>query len=214
MMMPSWTWRVSRASLVSRVSHVSHVSRVRKVVVAAVTMTLLAAMDVVMTPAIVRAHSGPPFPIVSNRIVGAYDISIWTDPDATDDGQAGGQFWVVIHAADRETGASGEVPAETRVTVAIRPAGGTDGEQHATATPVDGQVSRQFAATLMDHEGRFDVRVMVEGPLGRVELSSAVDATYDQRPAPILLVVYLLPFVAIGALWMARLRRRRVVGSR
>jgi hypothetical protein len=208
MMMRCWTWRVSRASLVS------HVSRVRKVVVAAATMTMLAAMDVVMMPAIVRAHSGPPFPIVSNRIVGAYDISIWTDPDATDDGQAGGQFWVVIHAADRGTGAIGEIPAETRATVAIRPAGGTGDERRAAATPVEGQVSRQFAAVLMDHEGRFDVRVTVEGPLGRVELSSAVDATYDQRPAPILLVVYLLPFVAIGTLWMVRLRRRRVGGSR
>ena len=60
----------------------------------------------------------------------------------------------------------------------------------------------------MDHEGRFDVRVTVDGPLGRVELSSAVDATYDERPAPILLLVYMLPFVAIGLLWIARLRRR------
>jgi hypothetical protein len=182
----------------------------------AMLVKMLVAMSIVMLPAIVRAHSGPPFPIVSNRIVGAYDISIWTDPDATSNGQDGGQFWIVIHAADRGTGAAGaagEIPAETRVTVAIRPAGGTNGEQHATATPVEGQVSRQFAALQMDHEGRFDVRVMVEGPLGSVELSSAVDATYDQRPAPILLVVYLLPFVAIGGLWMARLRRRRAAVS-
>jgi hypothetical protein len=176
-------------------------------------MILSAALLLVMMPALVRAHSGPPFPIVSNRIAGAYDISIWTDPDATDNGQAGGQFWVVIHAVDRGTGAAGEIPAETRVTVAIKPAGRTDGEQHAAAAPVDGQVSRQFAALLMDHEGRFDVRVMVEGPLGRIELSSAVDATYDQRPAPILLLVYLLPFVAIGALWMMRLRRRHAARS-
>jgi hypothetical protein len=184
---------------------------------------MLVATSIVMLPAIVRAHSGPPFPIVSNRIVGAYDISIWTDPDATDDGQAGGQFWVVIHAANRGAGAgaadaAGEIPAETRATVAIRPvgetgaAGGTGVERRAAAAPVDGQVSRQFAALRMDHEGRFDVRVTIDGPLGRVELSSAVDATYDQRPAPILLVVYLLPFVAIGALWMARLRRRRAAG--
>jgi len=33
-----------------------------------------------------HAHSGPPFPIVSSRVAGSYIISIWTDPDATDDG--------------------------------------------------------------------------------------------------------------------------------
>jgi hypothetical protein len=27
------------------------------------------------------AHSGPPFPIVSSQIAGAYDIAIWADPD-------------------------------------------------------------------------------------------------------------------------------------
>jgi hypothetical protein len=36
-----------------------------------------------------------------------------------------------------------------------------------------------------------------------------VDATYDQRPAPGLMVLYLFPFLAIGALWAKVLLRRR-----
>ena len=34
------------------------------------------------------AHDGPPYPIVSERLAGPYEVSIWTDPDATDDGSA------------------------------------------------------------------------------------------------------------------------------
>ena len=46
--------------------------------------------------ATVDAHSGPPFPIISNQIAGSYEVSVWTDPDATADGSAAGQFWVVV----------------------------------------------------------------------------------------------------------------------
>ncbi|HET7217087.1 MAG TPA: hypothetical protein VFJ02_03530, partial [Vicinamibacterales bacterium] len=49
---------------------------------------------------IARAHEGPPFPILSNYPAGSYVVSIWTDPDTTDDGSARGQFWVKLHAAN------------------------------------------------------------------------------------------------------------------
>jgi hypothetical protein len=53
------------------------------------------------------------------------------------------------------------------------------------------------------------VHLTVAGPLGTAEILSAVDATYDLRPAPALLLVYLLPFVALGGLWAKVLLRRR-----
>jgi hypothetical protein len=152
------------------------------------------------------AHSGPPFPIVSSRIAGPYDIAIWTDPDATDDAVAGGQFWVVLtpHGA-------AAIPAATRVIVAIRALDRPAGELTAEAAPVNGLVTRQFAALRMDHEGRFAVRVAVDGPLGAAQVTSEVDATYDLRPSPVLLVIYLLPFVALGLVWVKLLRRRRAL---
>lgn len=176
----------------------------------AIVSVVAFAVALVAPVARVHAHSGPPFPIVSNQLVGAYDVSLWTDPDATDDGQAAGQFWVVIQPAAR--GAT--LPSETRASVAIRPTDRGGDEQVAVAAPVNGAVSRQFAALRMDHEGRFAVRVTIDGPLGRAEVASAVDATYDQRPAPFLLVVYLIPFLAIGALWIRLLRRRRTHAAR
>ena len=62
--------------------------------------------------AAVHAHDGPPYPIVSDRVSGPYVVSIWTDPDSTDDGTPvgppgvgpGPPLWV--HAAATVTSAT------------------------------------------------------------------------------------------------------------
>lgn len=153
-----------------------------------------------------RAHDGPPFPLVTNVTSGPYLVSLWTDPDTTDDGTPGGQFWVVIHgAADGEA-----VPVSTRATVSIEPHGvDATGIRSGGTEPVNGDASRQFVALLMDREGRFDVHVNIEGPLGRGSVEAGVDATYDSRPPPGMLLLYMAPFLLVGALWLKVLLRRR-----
>ena len=79
------------------------------------------------------AHDGPPYPIVSNQVAGAYRISIWTDPDTTDDGTAGGQFWVMIDPV-----AGGSVSAQVSFRVTIRPLDRSGFPHTATALPVNG----------------------------------------------------------------------------
>jgi hypothetical protein len=153
------------------------------------------------------AHSGPPFPIVSDQIVGGYRVSIWADPDATNDGSAAGQFWVMLQPA---AGESRRVPAGTRVDVTIKPLDRAGGELTGRAAPVNGDPGRQFVALLMDHEGRFGVRVNVAGPLAAAQLETATDATYDLRPRPILTVVFVLPFILAGIVWGKLLIRRRI----
>jgi hypothetical protein len=151
------------------------------------------------------AHDGPPFPIVTNQTAGAYEISVWTDPDTTDDGTPGGQFWVTVYpAAD-----SAELPAGTRAEVSIAPVDRAGPTLVALASPVDGKPTRQFAALVMNHEGRYRVHAVVDGPLGRAEVNGEVDATYDLRPQPFLIVVFVLPFVLVGFLWVKLLLRRR-----
>ena len=69
---------------------------------------------------------------------------------------------------------------------------------------------RQFAALVMDHEGRFGVHA--SRWRGRSEPPSStrdVDATYDLRPAPILMVLFVVPFLLVGFLWVKLLVRRR-----
>jgi hypothetical protein len=51
--------------------------------------------------------------------------------------------------------------------------------------------------------------VSVDGPLGSATVESEVSATYDQRPSPILIAVYLMPFLLVGLLWARLLLRRR-----
>jgi hypothetical protein len=166
---------------------------------------------VIASPAL--AHSGPPFPIVSTQTHGPYSISIWTDPDSTDNGVAAGQFWIIIEPPTKDT----PIPDGTHATITVRPLDSTppsgprasEPAMHATAEPVRGDVTNQFAVVTLDHEGPFAVYVDVDGPLGRAGVDSRVDATYDLRPAPYMLAWYLGPFVLAGLLWTRLLLRRR-----
>jgi hypothetical protein len=174
------------------------------------TRTPLAFLTTLMTvaiPAALAAHAGPPFPIVTDAVRGLYTISIWTDPDATDDGSAGGQFWIVIESSSRGL----DVPPGTRATVSVHALNdATRGTPvSAAAAPVRGDLTNQFAAVLMDHEGPFSVHVEIDGPLGRVSVDSQVEATYDLRPPPYMLAWYLAPFLLVGFLWTRMLMRRR-----
>ena len=151
------------------------------------------------------AHDGPPYPIISNQVAGAYRISVWTDPDTTDDGSPAGRFWVMVDPAS----ASGEVQGNIRARVSIRPTDRPGRVESAWAAPVNDQPSRQYVVLLMDHEGPFAVHVEVESAAGRAALDAEVQATYDVRPPPLMLVLYLMPFLLAGLLWAKLLVRRR-----
>jgi hypothetical protein len=153
---------------------------------------------------VLRAHDGPPFPILVDRVVGPYVVSIWTDPDTTDDGTAGGQFWVRLNAVNKAP-----LPPTTRATVEIKPLDRAGAVRSARADPVRDDVTNQFVAVVMDHEGRFAVRVAIDGPLGGAAVDAEVDATYGLRPARSLIVLYAVPFVLVGLLWGKLLIRRR-----
>jgi hypothetical protein len=171
----------------------------------AVRAVTTAAAFVAVMSAGLRAHDGPPFPIVSNQAAGPYVVSLWTDPDTTDDGSAGGQFWLMVEPAASGT----SLPETTRGTVVMHPLDRAGPERTGRTEPVDGDVSRQFVALVMDHEGRFHLNVSVHGPLGPASFEAEVEGTYDARPAPIMLLVYLAPFLVVGYLWMRAMKRRR-----
>jgi hypothetical protein len=167
--------------------------------------TALAALTILAAHITLRAHSGPPYPIVTDAVRGPYAISIWTDPDATDDGSAGGQFWIVIGLSAK----GGSPPADTRATVSVRALNQSSTPTIATTEPVRGDVTNQFGAVVMNHEGAYTVLVEVSGSLGRASIESMVDATYDLRPPPYMLAWYLAPFLLAGLLWTRLLLRRR-----
>jgi hypothetical protein len=169
----------------------------------------LAALAVLAVQDSLRAHSGPPFPIVTDAVRGPYTISIWTDPDTTDNGTPAGQFWIVIASSTKGT----RLPAETRATLSVQPSAPPSPSQatvqSARTEPVRGDVANQFGAVLMDHEGSYAVHIEVTGPMGVASIDAMVEATYDLRPPPYMLVWYLFPFVIAGFLWTRLLLRRR-----
>jgi hypothetical protein len=167
-------------------------------------------MLAVLSGSILSAHTGPPFPIVSNKVEGAYEVSVWTDPDSTDDGSAAGRFWVTL----RPAGGKSPLPSDTRVNVSLVSLDRQGETRAGAAAPLADDPAHRYVALVMDHEGRFRVRVAIEGPLGTAATEADVDATYDLRPAPYLIVVYMLPFLLIGFLWIKlMLRRRRTAKS-
>jgi hypothetical protein len=155
----------------------------------------------------VNAHEGPPFPLFVDRKVDPYVVSVWTDPDV---GEA--LFFVIVSAKD---GAA--LPWDLFVNVGVQPVSGRLVETVYSAQRefVQGQVQYRVQVHF-DAEELWRVRVRLEGPLGDVETVETVEATppgYGRWD----LLIYLLPFLAIGTLWaiaMVRKIKRRTEPQR
>jgi len=152
---------------------------------------------------IVSAHEGPPFPLVVDQKADPYVVSIWTDPDVGD-----ALFFVILNAP--------QPPADLRVQIGVQPVSGRLPETFYAAERENVQGQVQYRTLVhFDAEELWRVRVRLESALGNGETIATVQATppgYGRWD----LLVYLLPFVAIGVLWaVAMLRRiKRRTGAR
>ena len=131
--------------------------------------------------------------------VGRYVVSVWTDPDV-----GTGQFFVIVN---------GEVPADLRVQIGVQPVSGRLAEAFYAAQRENLQQQIQYKAEVhFDAEELWRVRVRLESAQGNAETVATVEATppgYGRWD----LLLYLFPFLAVGALWaialIRKLRRRR-----
>lgn len=139
------------------------------------------------------AHQGPPFPILVDQRVGPYVASVWSDPDI-----GTGTFYVVL---DAPKGRAFIAPSTARI--AVRPVSGRLPEVVYNAEPQKvSEGARFFAAVRFDKGEMWNVRVQIEGPQGGGQLTTTVEATPDGTIGPISLLVYLVPFLAVGSLWL------------
>jgi hypothetical protein len=147
-----------------------------------------------------HAHEGPPFEILSNQTIGAYSVSVWSDPDI---GTA--TFFVVLEPRPGEK----YTPPDS-VQVFVRPVSGRLAEVGFTAESQRVRYGgRYYTEAYLDRGEMWSVRVRVVGGGDAGEVSTEVEATPDGTIGPIGLVLYLLPFLAVGFLWLkAHLRRR------
>jgi len=165
-------------------------------------LTLLVGI-VLLLATVASAHEGPPYAIVVDQKADRYVVSIWSDPDV---GEA--LFFVILKAP--------EPPADLRVQIGVQPVSGRLPEAFYAAERADVQGQIQYRTQVhFDAQELWRVRVRLESAQGNAETFATVEATppgYGRWD----LLVYLLPFLAIGVLWaVAMLRRiKRRTGAR
>jgi hypothetical protein len=142
-----------------------------------------------------RAHQGPPFPIVEDQRAGPYTVSVWTDPDV-----GTGTFFVILNP-----------PAKIRVRIGLQPVSGRLPEKIYEAEFQSD--ARYFTTAPLDKAEMWRVRVLLDSPKGGGELKAEVEATPDGTLGPWASLIYLLPFVGVGLLWLKAAMRRREQGK-
>ncbi len=146
-----------------------------------------------------RAHSGPPFPIVMDRAVGPYVVSVWTHPDTGD-----GKFWVILKSPPGKM-----PPAPTSVEVWVQPADRRlPEERHELKRDESAGQVQYYVSVPFETEELWHVRVVLHGSQGGGAVAADVPVTppgfgkWD-------LLIYGFPFILFGLLWLCAALRRR-----
>lgn len=146
------------------------------------------------------AHEGPPFPLLTDRIVGPFSVSVWAEPHL-----GLGSIFVIL---DRTDGTA--IPEGTTVEVGVAPVSGRLSEARYRAEPQANRRDGHFLAeVLFDEEELWDIRVTIAGPDGGGVLNAQVRATPPGTIGPIGLIWYALPFIAIAMIGFRVLLRWR-----
>jgi hypothetical protein len=129
-------------------------------------------------------------------------VSVWADPDI-----GTGTFFVVF-----DPPAQGDLPPIDGVRVGVQPLTQRLDETFVDAEPQPVRHgARYYAEVAFDRQEDWRVRVQVESRSGGGEIETTVVPTPDGTIGPVGLLVYTLPFLAVGFLWFkAALRRRQV----
>ncbi len=163
--------------------------------IAAVPLTIVL-MLLLALPA--NAHNGPPFPIIENRKMLGCAVSLWTHPDV-----GTGTFFVLVDPIP-----GGKIPDDLKIDIGIQPESDRLAEVIYPAAREDsrGQVEYDVSAQF-DRDEFYRVRLVLHGAQGTEETLSRVEATppgYGRWD----LLLYLLPFLAVGFLWFRGMSRR------
>jgi hypothetical protein len=147
----------------------------------------------------VSGHNGPPFPIIENKNIGPCVISLWTHPDI-----GVGTFFVFLGPAPGKS-----IPADLKFNIGIQPESKRLPEVVYAMNREDDHGQVQYKASVdFDRDDFFRVRLVWQDAQEKAETFSRVEATpvgfgrWD-------LLLYLLPFLAVGFLWFRGIVRRR-----
>jgi hypothetical protein len=146
-----------------------------------------------------RAHNGPPFPIIVDKRIGPVIVSLWTHPDI-----GIGTFWVIL---DPPPG--GSIPKDLKIQVGVQPINGRIAERRYRAAIDDSSEQLQYKVEApFDRQEFIHARVILQSAQGGGEAMATVEVTptgfgrWD-------LGFFLLPFLGAGFLWYRAMSRRR-----
>lgn len=146
----------------------------------------------------VAAHEGPPYPILVDQTLGPCIVSVWADPDV-----GTGTFFFIL-----EPTPGGKLPDDVRIDLGVRPTSGRLPEAVYAAEREDASGRMQFKALVpFDAEELWRIRVRLQSPQGGGETTTDVEVTppgYGRWD----LLIYLLPFAAVGVLWLRAILKR------
>ncbi len=152
----------------------------------------------------VFAHNGPPFPIISDQAVGPVVLSLWTHPDI-----GTGTFFVLINPQPGK-----ELPKDLKFSIGITPVSGRLPEVIYPMWAEKNRTQPEFKNEVQfDQDEMWKVRLILTSADGNAEATAQVEATppgYGRWD----LLLFALPFLAVGFLWfkmMTKRRRARVV---
>ena len=164
---------------------------------------LLTAGLLLAVSAPVFAHEGPPYPIIVDQTLGPCVLSVWSDPDV-----GTGTFFFILEPVP-----GGQLPDDIRIDIGVHPVSGRLPEAVYAAEREDQGGRVQFKALVpFDAEGLWRVRVSLQSAQGGGEATTDVEVTppgYGRWD----LLIYLLPFAAVGFLWLRAIIKGRGRGQ-
>src|SRR5271154_1878231 len=146
-----------------------------------------------------RAHNGPPFPIITDQRVGPCIVSLWIHPDI-----GTSPIFVLVDPAP-----GGAIPRDLRIAIGVQPVTRRLPEVLYPTSIVDQRGQLEYKTNVeFDQQEFWNVRLILTSSAGGGESRAKVEATpvgYGRWD----LLLFALPFVAVGFLWFKVLAKRR-----
>lgn len=146
-----------------------------------------------------RAHNGPPFPIITDQRVGRCIVSLWIHPDV-----GTSPIFVLIDPAP-----GGAIPKDLKIEIGVQPVSGRLPEVLYPASIADQRGQLEYKTDVQfDRQEFWKVRLILTSSAGGGESLATVEATppgYGRWD----LLLFALPFLAVGFLWFKVTAKRR-----
>lgn len=145
------------------------------------------------------AHEGPPYPLFVNRPTAHGLVSVWTDPDVGE-----GTFIVLLENEQKLTDDILKVKINTRSKKNLEPFKDYPANRDAEYERQSGKYA--FVGKIpFDHEGMWEVGFTLAN---EPEILVDVEVT-PPGPSRMEFLIYCLPFVCLGALWLKTVFSKR-----